>query len=65
MKSHTKAMSFQGRMSHRGSGKAVGETRKGGSVGKTMGEKLMGNMTKPLSAPKSRYCQSKDGNGGR
>lgn len=68
MKAHCKAKKFQGRMSHRGSGKAVGETRRGGSLGKSAGEKAMGNLTSGLvgsSAKTSRHCQSKDGNGGQ
>lgn len=65
MKSHCCAKSFQDRMSHRGNGKAVGEMRKGGSVGKSAGEKKMGNMTAGLTAREYPHKQSKDGNGGQ
>jgi hypothetical protein len=66
MKSHTKAKSFQDRMSHRGSGMAVGEMRKGGKAGMSAGEKAVGLSKKrqDMVPPKYKNCQSKDGNGG-
>ncbi len=68
MKSSCKAKKFQSRMSHRGSGKAMGEKRVGGgSYGHSAGEVKMGisKMTRDISASKYPHSQSKDGNGGQ
>jgi hypothetical protein len=59
-----KAKKFQDRMSHRRSGKAVGETRVAkGLRGMAVGEK--GAKGPDLSAASYRYKQSSDGNGGK
>ena len=62
----SKAKTFQDRMTHKRTGKAVGETQRGGSVGHSVGEKIMGvaKMRKSMVAMKSAYSQSRDGNGG-
>lgn len=66
MNSECKAKKFGDRMSHRGSGKAMGERGvMRGTHGKSAGEAKMGNMTRPLTAPMSSVKQSKDGNGGK
>lgn len=67
MQSHDKSKKFADRMSHRGSGKAVGEMAKGrGGCGASAGEKAVGikAMNKQLTAASYPHCQSKDGNGG-
>ena len=49
-------------------GKAVGEYKKGGSCGKSAGEKMLaskGKLYTNLAAAKYPHSQSKDGNGGK
>lgn len=68
MKSSCKAMKFASRMDFKPkhAGKAVGEVMKpAGRIGKTAGEKKMGNMTAPLVAKSYPHAQSSDGNGGK
>ena len=63
-----KAKKFQDRMKFnpKYAGAAMGEGGVAPGVrGKSAGEVAMGNMTKPLTASKSRYSQSKGGNGGK
>lgn len=60
-----KAMKFQSRMSHKGSGKAVGEQGvKRGRHGMAMGETKA--MSRQILKPKTYpHKQSSDGNGGK
>lgn len=68
MHSDCKAKKFQDRMSHRGSGKAMGEKgAKGGVHGHTAGEMKIGlaKMNRGLRVKSYPHSQSSDGNGGK